>query len=162
MRIIDARAVWSPPWMPGITGLEVLQELKNRGSRLGAIVVTGHADIPSAVKAMQLGAVDFLEKPYEPSELLAAVERIVDAVAVQTHDATAEARRLIATLTPRECEVLRALVEGNANRTIADGLGLSTRTIEMHRASLMAKLGARTLAHTLRIAYEAGLRPHEA
>ena len=146
--------------MPGVTGIEVLEEMRREGTRLSFVVVTGHADIGTAVTAMKLGATDFLEKPYQPNELLESVRRaIVISESNSPQARSSDARRLIASLTPRECQVLRALVEGGANKSIARDLDLSPRTVEMHRANMMEKLQARTLSDALRIAYEAGLVP---
>lgn len=146
--------------MPGVTGLEVLEHMRRNGTRLSFVVVTGHADIGTAVTAMKLGATDFLEKPYQPDELLESVRRAIAISASNSPQArSSDARRLISSLTPRECQVLRALVEGGANKSIARDLDLSPRTVEMHRANMMEKLQARTLSDALRIAYEAGLAP---
>ena len=146
--------------MPGVTGIEVLERMRRNGTRLSFVVVTGHADIGTAVTAMKLGATDFLEKPYQPDELLESVRRAIAISASNSPQArSSDARRLISGLTPRECQVLRALVEGGANKSIARDLDLSPRTVEMHRANMMEKLQARTLSDALRIAYEAGLVP---
>lgn len=144
--------------MPRVSGIEVLEEMQRRAARLSCIIITGHADVQTAVGAMKLGATDFLEKPYETSDLLQAVERAISiSMANEPQSRSAEARRLIATLSPRECQVLKALVEGGANKSIAWELGLSPRTVEMHRSRLMGKLRARSMSAALRMAYEAGL-----
>lgn len=146
--------------MPGRTGLEVQEVLAKRGSSLSVVVVTGHGDIATAVQAMKAGATDFLEKPYEPDALLEAVHRGLrlsaeNATGVRSQDAKAR----IARLTPRECEVLHALMAGGSNKSIARAMDVSPRTVEMHRANMMERLGARSLSEALRIAYDAGLSP---
>ena len=144
--------------MPGATGLEVQTELAGRASNLAVIVVTGHGDVATAVQAMKAGATDFLEKPYEPETLLEAVER---ALALSTEKASGmrsqDAKARIARLTPRECQLLHALMAGGSNKSIARAMNVSPRTIEMHRANMMDRLGARSLSEALRIAYDAGL-----
>lgn len=144
--------------MPGATGLEVQTELARRASNLSVIVVTGHGDVATAVRAMKAGATDFLEKPYEPGTLLESVERALQlssdkASGMRSPDAKARLSRL----TPRECEVLHALMAGGSNKSIARLMNVSPRTVEMHRANLMERLGARSLSEALRIAYDAGL-----
>jgi two-component system response regulator FixJ len=123
------------------------------------IVLTGHGDVSIAVRAMKAGAVDFLEKPFEKAGLLAAIEqafvRLDDADA---HSARAgEAKVRIAALTGREQDVLQGLAHGYPNKTIAFDLGISPRTVEVHRANLMSKLGVNSLSDALRIAFAAGL-----
>jgi two-component system, LuxR family, response regulator FixJ len=144
--------------MPGATGLDVIERLKGEGTRLSFVMMTGHADVGTAVAAMKLGATDFLEKPYDASALMEAVGRAIRISAAHNPVArSSAAARLLEKLTQREQQVLRALVGGGVNKTIGRDLGLSPRTVEMHRANLMDKLGARTLSDALRIAYEAGL-----
>lgn len=134
----------------GMTGLDVQSALATRpGSPLPVIMVTGHADVPLAVAAMRLGVVDFIEKPYPP-------DRMLDAVAAALAVDVARTPPLPA-LTPREMDVLTALVAGRSNKEIARDLGISHRTVEVHRASLMARLGARNLAEAVRIGLAAGL-----
>lgn len=145
--------------MPGMDGLALQQELLRRGCLLPTIMVTGHAAVAEAVRAMKAGAVDFLEKPYGEAALLGAVRA---ALARLEQGSQGEARRLqaaarLALLSPREREVLQALAEGQANKAIAASLGISPRTVEIHRARLMEKLGSRSLAEVLRIAIEGGL-----
>lgn len=144
--------------MPDLTGLEVQALLAERGSNLSVIVLTGHADISTAVQAIKAGATDFLEKPYEPRTLLGAIERGLRLSAESASGVRAEdARSRLARLTPRECEVLQALMAGGTNKSIARLIDVSPRTIEMHRANMMERLGARSLSEALRIAYDAGL-----
>jgi two-component system response regulator FixJ len=156
---VDPGCVLLDVRMPGMDGLEVQRELNDRGIALPVIVLTGHGDISIAVQAMKAGAVDFLEKPFEKAQLMVALEagfakleRREDA-ATTTHDA--EVR--IAALTAREREVLQGLARGFPNKTIAYDLGISPRTVEVHRANLMTKLEVRSLSEALRIAFAAGL-----
>lgn len=145
--------------MPTIDGLEVQAELKRRGIFLPVIVMTGHGDVNLAVKAMKAGAVDFLEKPFRKDDLLAAIEegfaRMEQSDRHRAH--CEEARARLAVLTPREIEVLAGLVEGLPNKTIAHHLGISPRTVEVHRANLMAKLGVPSLSDVLKLAFAAGM-----
>lgn len=145
--------------MPGMDGLEVQAALNERGIALPVIVMTGHGDIAVAVAAMKAGAVDFIEKPFEKAVLLSAIEvgcgRLDRAEAIAERAAQAVIR--LKALTPREHDVLRGLVAGLPNKTIAYDLGISPRTIEIHRAHLMTKLGVRSLSEALRIAFAAGL-----
>lgn len=144
--------------MPGMSGLEVQRRLRMRHPHISTIMVTGHGDINTAVTAMKGGATDFLEKPYSGEALLDAIERALrDASEVQPELRARDAKARIAALSPRECQVLSALVAGHSNKAIAQDLNLSPRTVEMHRANMMDKLGARSLSDALRLAYEAGL-----
>lgn len=145
--------------MPGIDGLELQQELAGRGITMPIVVVTGHGDIRIAVQAMKAGAVDFVQKPYQRDVLLPALEGAFDRfeqVRVQGLKA-AEASALVAKLTAREHDVLNRLAQGSSNKTIAHDLGISPRTVEIHRANMMEKLGASSLSAALRIAFAAGL-----
>lgn len=145
--------------MPGMDGLEVQEELKERGVSLPVIVMTGHGDVNVAVQAMKAGAVDFIEKPFEKAVLLSAIDegfaRIEHAGRSRTR--AEEARVRLQALTPRERDVLEGLVKGHPNKTIAYDLDISPRTVEIHRANLMSKLGVASLSEALRIAFAAGL-----
>jgi two-component system response regulator FixJ len=145
--------------MPEMDGLAVQQALNERGVPMPVIVLTGHGDVAIAVRAMKAGAVDFIEKPFEKAVLLAAIEtafaRLGDAEAKSTRRADAEVA--IAALTEREREVLDGLARGLPNKTIAYDLGISPRTVEVHRANVMAKLEVRSLSDALRIAFSAGM-----
>ncbi len=145
--------------MPGITGLELVRELKSRGVELPVIVMTGHGDIPLAVEAMKAGVIDFIEKPFSDDVLLAAIqaafERLKDDVEPDAARVAAESR--LAQLSPREREVLAGVVEGKLNKVIAYDLEISPRTVEIYRANLMSKTGARNVAELMRIALAAGL-----
>jgi two-component system response regulator FixJ len=144
--------------MPGMDGLTLMEELAKRGVVVPVVIVTGHADVPLAVRAMRAGAVDFLEKPYTEDRLLEAVEKALtaDTQASQRRVETTKALQQVATLSPREKEVLQALVDGKANKVIAHDLGISPRTVEVHRANLMDKLAARSLPELVRIGLAAG------
>lgn len=144
--------------MPDIDGLAVQAELKVRGIALPVIVMTGHGDVTVAVTAMKAGAVDFLEKPFEKAELLAALDDGFARINQNGHSAERAALAVIRleALTPREREVLRGLVNGLPNKSIGYDLGISPRTVEIHRAHVMAKLKVRSLAEALRIAFAAG------
>lgn len=145
--------------MPEMDGLEVQRELAERGIAMPVIVLTGHGDVTIAVKAMKAGAIDFIEKPFEKAVLLAAIEagfeRFADSHAKAAR--AADAAVMVARLTAREQDVLRGLAEGLPNKTIAYDLGISPRTVEVHRANLMTKLGVRSLSDALRIAFATGM-----
>jgi len=143
--------------MPGMDGFELQTRLKEDAARLSVIVMTGQADIPRAVRAMKAGAIDFLEKPFNETQLLDAVRRGLDrSRLLETAEAaSAEAASRIASLTPREREVLDLLVAGLPNKVIAVRLGASPRTIEVHRARVFEKLGAKSLPDLVRLAMTA-------
>lgn len=145
--------------MPEMDGLEVQRRMNHRGIEHPVIMLTGHGDITTAVEAMKCGAVDFLEKPFEKAQLVSAL----DAAFSRLHDRDAahasreKAKLRIAVLTPREQDVLRGLVRGHPNKTIAYDLGISPRTVEVHRANLMTKLDVQSLSDALRLAFSSGL-----
>ena len=144
--------------MPEMDGLQVQTTMAARGINMPVIVLTGHGDVSVAVQAMKGGAIDFLEKPFEKAALLEAVRRAfarLDDVDLRALESS-EAEVRVAALTPREQEVLEGLANGLPNKTIAYDLGCSSRTVEVHRASLMAKLEVRNLSEALRIAVAAG------
>jgi two-component system, LuxR family, response regulator FixJ len=145
--------------MPGISGVELLRRLKSLEAPFPVIVITGHGDVPLAVEAMKLGAVDFLEKPFEDDALVAAVQ---SALGRHQHDARhaaekAEIFERIASLSERERQVLDGLVAGNPNKTIAFDLGISPRTVEIYRANVMTKTKAKSLSELVRMALVGGL-----
>ncbi len=144
--------------MPGMDGLQLQAELVRLGCKLPVVVVTGHADVGLAVRAMKAGALDFIEKPYSEGDVLRAIRgALVRTSDARQSDATTEAAQTrIAALTPREREVLQRLVAGRPNKVIAHELGISPRTVEIHRANLMEKLGCRSLAEAVRTAITAG------
>jgi two-component system response regulator FixJ len=145
--------------MPGISGLEVQARLRAIGFVLPIIVLTGQGDIQTAVLAMKAGAFDFLEKPYEDEVLLAAIEAALAASPDDHIRQAVDSAQRIARLSPREREVLDALVAGASNKVIAFDLGLSLRTVEVHRARMMERLGTRQLAEAIRLAVLATLAP---
>jgi two-component system response regulator FixJ len=144
--------------MPGISGLELQQELKSMGSSLPIIFITGHGDIPMAVEALKAGATDFLPKPFRDQELLDRIHQALDINREREHLAqeVREIEAQIDSLTPRESEVMGMVASGNANKVIAIDLGISQRTVEIHRAKVMEKMGVRALADLVRMLHEAG------
>lgn len=143
--------------MPGMDGLEAQEALKAKGVTLPVIIMTGHGDVRLAVQAMKAGAVDFIEKPFEKAVLLGSIEQGIDRLkhsAADRERADSAAIRL-QVLTPRERDVLEGLSKGLPNKTIAYDLGISPRTVEIHRANLMSKLGVRSLSEALRMAFAA-------
>lgn len=134
--------------MPGMSGLELQDELVQRGFLLPVIFITGHGDVAMAVRAMKHGAVDFIEKPFNDQILLERINQALelDLQRRQAHSERADIERRIATLSPREREVMTRIVAGQANKVIAIELGLSERTVEIHRAKVMSKSGAHSLA----------------
>jgi two-component system response regulator FixJ len=145
--------------MPDMDGLEVLGALRERGVSLPVVVITGHGDVGIAVRAMKKGALDFIEKPFEAATLIAAIEEgFADRARDRQRAGRArEAKLRLGVLTGRESEVLAGLVEGRSNKAIAADLGISARTVEIHRAHVMKKLGVASLSEALRIAFAAGL-----
>ncbi len=145
--------------MPEMDGLEVQRRLTERGVDLPVVVLTGHGDVAIAVEAMKGGAIDFIEKPFEKAQLIAALDIAFARLSVRdaAHASQEDARVRIAALTPREQDVLRGLVRGHPNKTIGYDLGISPRTVEVHRANLMTKLGVHSLSDALRLAFAAGL-----
>jgi len=140
--------------MPGMSGLELQERLSREDPALPAIIMTGHGDVPMAVRAMKAGAFDFIEKPFNDQVLL---DRLAEAIAQARRSGdTAAGRRLAAAryaqLTPREREVMAGIVAGRLNKLIADDLGLSVRTVEIHRAHIMEKMQASSLSALVRMA----------
>ena len=147
--------------MPGIDGIELQRQLSARGIRLPVIMMTGHGDVALAVEAMKAGAIDFIEKPYDNRMLLNALDNGFARIEDREKEASAiqSARDGIERLTPREKDVLLGLIDGKANKIIAFELDISPRTVEIYRANLMDKLGVRSVAEAVRIAFAAGLVP---
>jgi FixJ family two-component response regulator len=145
--------------MPGLNGLDFQQELVSRGGSLPIIFLTGHGDIPMSVRAMKQGAADFLTKPVQRSQLIEAVKAAVerDRAAYQERAELAEVRRRLATLTPREHEVLRHVVAGKLNKQTAAELGTVEKTVKVHRARVMQKMNVTSLAELVQIAGRAGV-----
>ena len=156
---LEAGCVLLDVRMPLMDGLEVQRALRDRGTLLPVVVMTGHGDVGVAVQAMKAGAVDFIEKPFEKATLLGALEQGFDRLnrAGKRHARAHEAKARLQSLTAREMDVLQGLVRGHPNKTIAYDLGISPRTVEIHRANLMAKLDVASLSEALRIAFAAGL-----
>jgi len=144
--------------MPGMSGLDLQAELARRGVELPTIVITGHAEVSMAVRAVKAGAIDFIEKPFSDQLLLDRVRQAleVDLEAREVRRRREDARRRLATLTAREREVLDLVVAGKANKEIASALGLSTKTVEVHRAHVMSKMCVDSLAELIRITLLAG------
>ncbi|TPG14667.1 DNA-binding response regulator [Sphingomonas koreensis] len=147
--------------MPGLDGFALLDVLRDRHSDLPVVVMTGHGDVATAVKAMKAGARDFIEKPFADAVLLDMLEAAFEGMTDGVPDARlrAQAQAQLRALTPREFDVLRALAGGLPNKLIADRLQLSVRTIEMHRANMMDRLKLTSLADLLRLAFSAGVEP---
>jgi Response regulator len=139
--------------MPGMTGLDLLDELANRGDCRPAIMITGFGSVPSAVRAMKAGAIDFLEKPFDDQELLDRIEHglQLDSVWRRWQSESVEIAARLAALSPREREILDQLVEGRRNKEIADDLGLSTATVADHRQRILKKMQARTALDLVRM-----------
>lgn len=143
--------------MPGMSGLELQEELLSRKVDLPLIFITGHGDVPMAVNTMKKGAADFIEKPFDQAKLKAQVERML----AQARDAASRRERerinqaLLARLTAREQQVLERIMAGRLNKQIADDLGISIKTVEAHRANIMDKLKANTVADLMRVALAA-------
>jgi len=144
--------------MPGMSGLDLQAELARRGVELPTIVITGHAEVSMAVRAVKAGAIDFIEKPFSDQLLLDRVRQAleIDLEAREVRRRREDARRRLATLTTREREVLNLVVAGKANKEIASALGVSTKTVEVHRAHVMSKMCVDSLAELIRITLLAG------
>jgi len=140
--------------MPGIDGIEFLRQLKSRGLSVPVIVMTGHADVALAVQAMKEGAADFIEKPFDDQILIDSLRSALNhrSHPIAAHPQSTEIRKNLATLSERERQVLDGLVSGLPNKTIAYDLGISPRTVEIHRANVMSKMGAGSLSHLVRMA----------
>jgi two-component system response regulator FixJ len=143
--------------MPGMDGLELQRRLKDKGVAMPVIIMTGHADVPLAVEAMKRGAVDFIEKPFPDDILLSAIRTALDKLGRQASRSSeaGQVRTRLESLSPRERQVLDGLLAGHPNKTIAYDLGLSPRTVEVHRANVMTKMGASSLSELVRMALTA-------
>ena len=148
--------------MPRMSGVDLLRQLKARGSTMPVIVITGHGDIQLAVEAMKVGAVDFLEKPFDDEVLLASVSAALGRLEKDSQRETerADLNNRLATLSVREREVLEGLVAGKPNKIIAFDLGISPRTVEIYRAHVMTKMNAGSLSELVRMALLAGVLHH--
>ncbi|HUO02125.1 MAG TPA: response regulator FixJ [Rhizomicrobium sp.] len=147
--------------MPGMDGVELLRRLKAKGAAMPVVIMTGHGDVALAVSAMKAGAVDFLEKPFGDDVLISAVQTALGRLrtAGQSAAEIAQIRSRAENLSAREREVLDGLLKGLPNKTIAYDLSLSPRTVEVHRAAVMAKMGAKSLSELIRMAMQANLLP---
>lgn len=145
--------------MPGMSGLELQQALARRGVGLPLVFISAHGEVPLAVTAMRRGAVDFVEKPFDNGALLDTVRRALGADVLRRvgDEERAAMRARLATLSPREREVLEAVVAGRANKRIAAALGISIKTVEVHRARVMDKMGASSIAELVRLVVQHGL-----
>ena len=140
--------------MPGMNGMELQKRLNDMNSILPIIFVTGHGDVPMAVEAIQHGAVDFIQKPYREQDLLDKINKALQLDATERADLTEKKliQERLETLTPRETEVMDMMIEGKANKVIAIDLGISQRTVEIHRSRVMEKMNTHSLAHLVRMA----------
>lgn len=154
---VPTECVLSDVRMPGLDGIELLRRLKERGFPGPIIVMTAHGDVSTAVQAMKAGAIDFIEKPFDDEALLSAIGAALDHSVSQKTVTDAAAR--ISFLSPRERQVLQLLTAGKSNKEVARDLGLSSRTVEVHRARLMAHLGVGSLAEAVRLFVQAELEP---
>jgi two-component system response regulator FixJ len=145
--------------MPGIDGIELLKRMKAAGSKFPILIMTGHGDVPLAVEAMKLGAVDFLEKPFEDDRLVAMIEGAIRQAdtSARTEAMTQDITARIASLSPRERQVMDGLIAGLSNKLIAREYDISPRTIEVYRANVMTKMQANSLSELVRLAMRAGL-----
>jgi two-component system, LuxR family, response regulator FixJ len=139
--------------MPGMSGLELQQHLNRTGSMLPVIFITGHGDVPMAVQAMKEGAFEFIQKPFRDQDLLDRINHALqqDAESRSNLARRADVVRRLETLTPRERQVMDMVVDGSANKVVAIDLNLSERTVEIHRAKVMEKMGARSVAHLVKL-----------
>ena len=144
--------------MPGIDGIELLRRLQTLNCRFPVIIMTGHGDVPLAVEAMKLGAVDFLEKPFDDDLLISMIDSGLKRAEPEARDeaATREIAERVATLSPRERQVMDGLVAGLSNKAIAREYDISPRTIEVYRANVMTKMQAGSLSELVRLAMRAG------
>ena len=155
---LDFGCVVSDVRMPGIDGIELLKRLKAGGSLFPVVIMTGHGDVPLAVEAMKLGAMDFLEKPFEDDRLIGMIEAALRRAepSVKNEAATLEIQSRIASLSPRERQVMDGLIAGLSNKLIAREYDISPRTIEVYRANVMTKMQAASLSELVRLAMRGG------
>jgi two-component system response regulator FixJ len=156
---IDFGCVVSDVRMPGIDGIELLKHLKAGGSLFPVVIMTGHGDVPLAVEAMKLGAMDFLEKPFEDDRLIGMIEAALKQAepGVKSEAVTSEIQSRIASLSPRERQVMDGLIAGLSNKLIAREYDISPRTIEVYRANVMTKMQAASLSELVRLAMRGGV-----
>jgi two-component system response regulator FixJ len=156
---LDFGCVVSDVRMPGLDGIELLKRMKAARSTFPILIMTGHGDVPLAVEAMKLGAVDFLEKPFEDDRLIGMIEAAVRQAepAAKSEAVTLDIATRIASLSPRERQVMEGLIAGLSNKLIAREYDISPRTIEVYRANVMTKMQANSLSELVRLAMRAGL-----
>ncbi len=144
--------------MPEMSGLELQQRLREAGHDLPLIFLTAHGDVPAAVNAMQAGALDFVQKPFNPNDFLASVRRAIRQARAryEAHEVDEELRRRLGQLSPREVDVLRGLLDGRTSKEIARDLDISPKTVDVHRANVMRKMGAGTSTELVRMMGRAG------
>jgi two-component system, LuxR family, response regulator FixJ len=156
---LELGCVVSDVRMPGLDGIELLKRMKIKHGAFPIIVMTGHGDVPLAVEAMKLGAVDFLEKPFEDDRLITMIEMAIREAepAAKSEALTQDIVARIATLSPRERQVMEGLIAGLSNKLIARDYDISPRTIEVYRANVMTKMQANSLSELVRLAMRGGL-----
>jgi two-component system response regulator FixJ len=156
---LDFGCVVSDVRMPGIDGIELLKRMKALDSRFPILIITGHGDVPLAVEAMKLGAVDFLEKPFEDDRLIGMIDTAIRQGEPVAKDEAVirEIALRVAALSPRERQVMEGLISGLSNKMIARNYDISPRTIEVYRANVMTKMQANSLSELVRLAMRAGL-----
>lgn len=156
---IEFGCVVSDVRMPGIDGIELLKRLKASGSLFPVVIMTGHGDVPLAVEAMKLGAMDFLEKPFEDDRLIGMIETALKQAepSIKSEAVTIEIQSRLASLSPRERQVMDGLVAGLSNKLIAREYDISPRTIEVYRANVMTKMQAASLSELVRLAMRGGV-----
>jgi two-component system response regulator FixJ len=144
--------------MPGMNGMDLLKQLKNDRTRLPVVIMTGHGDVPLAVEAMKLGAIDFIEKPFEDDRLIGMIEAALKqaSAGAKTESIAQDIAARIETLSPRERQVMDGLVAGLSNKVIAREFDISPRTIEVYRANVMTKMQAGSLSELVRLAMRGG------
>ena len=156
---LEAGCVLTDVRMPGIDGMELLRQLNASARKLPVIVMTGHGDVPLAVEAMKLGALDFLEKPFEDDRLIGMIETALaqNETGSKSGALTAEMAARVTSLTQRERQVMQGLITGQSNKTIAREYDISPRTVEVYRANVMTKMQANSLSELVRFAIRAGI-----
>ena len=156
---LDFGCVVSDVRMPGLDGIELLKRMKAGHSPFPIVIMTGHGDVPLAVEAMKLGAVDFLEKPFEDDRLIGMIETAIRQAepAAKSEAVTLDIAARIASLSPRERQVMEGLIAGLSNKLIARDYDISPRTIEVYRANVMTKMQANSLSELVRLAMRAGM-----
>ncbi|NVN87992.1 MAG: response regulator transcription factor FixJ [Rhodopseudomonas sp.] len=154
----ESGCILSDVRMPGIDGIDLLKRLKALGSRLPVLIMTGHGDVPLAVEAMKLGAIDFIEKPFEDDRLIGMIEAALGQAerGAKTEAVAQDIAARVESLSPRERQVMDGLVAGLSNKVLARDFDISPRTIEVYRANVMTKMQASSLSELVRLAMRAG------